>query len=91
MVSFFSSFGISSVGFTVAAEIMPENIKNASVSFCGCVYWFSSVLVSMATALIGYYGVMLGLAIICLTGANFIHLKMPETRRKSHNEIIKSL
>lgn len=39
-VIFVASLGILTLPFTVMAEIMPEKIKDASLSFCMSLLWF---------------------------------------------------
>lgn len=94
-VLFLSQFGILSLPFVVLAEIMPQKIKDGCVSFCMSLLWLLSFIIRKYLPLlmesIGFHGSMFLFAGICLCGAAFIILCMPETKMKSHEEIMKSL
>lgn len=92
-IIFFLSLGIQSLTFTIITEIMPEKIKDVGLTFCGALHWvltfLNFVLFRIAFAYLGM-GYAVVSAIICLTGAIYVHFKVPETKGKSHQEIIKS-
>lgn len=92
---FISSIGITSLTLPVVSEIMPEQIKDAGVSFCTVILFFASFVnlkyLPLLTETLGFYGSMYLFALICLCLTLFIILFMPETKGKSHAEIMKSL
>lgn len=94
-VIFLSQFGVLSLPFVVLAEIMPQKIKDGSVSFCMSFLWILSFIarkfLPLLIELIGFHGCMFLFAGICLCGAVFIFTFMPETKCKSHEEIMRSL
>lgn len=94
-VVFVSMLGVLSLPFVVLAEILPEKIKDACVSFCMAISWiFSFITIKYLPALnelIGFHGSMFLFAGICVCGAIFILLFMPETKGLSHAEIMRSL
>lgn len=76
-------------------ELMPEKIKDGSVAFCMGISWIFSFItikyLPLLNDLIGFYGSMFLFAGICVCAAVFIIVFMPETKRKTHEEIMKSL
>lgn len=74
---------------------MPERIKDGCVSFCMSLLWtFSFIIIKylpMLMELLGFHGSMYLFAGICIAGAAFIVTVMPETKCKTHEEIMKSL
>lgn len=94
-VLFVSQLGVLSLPFVVLAEIMPYKIKDTSVTCCMSLLWILSFItrkyLPLLIQLIGFHGSMFLFAGICLCGAAFVILFMPETKMKSHEEIMKSL
>lgn len=89
------SLGVLSLPLVVISEIMPEKIKDAAVSFCMSLLWifaFTAVkYLPFLTELLGFHGSMFLFAGICVLAAAFIILFVPETKGKSHEEIMNSL
>lgn len=94
-VVFVSQLGVLSLPFIVLAEIMPEKIKDACVSFCMSLLWIFAFIIlkyyPMLNDLLGFHGSMYLFSGVCVGGAVFVILFMPETKCKSHEEIMKSL
>lgn len=94
-VVFVSQLGVLSLVFIVLAEIFPEKIKDGCVSFCMSLLWlFSFIIIKYLPLLmevLTFYGSMYLFAAICMAGTVFILSVMPETKCKSHAEIMKSL
>lgn len=94
-VVFVSQLGVLSLPFIVLSEIMPEKIKDAAVSFCMSLLWLLVFItlkfLPILNELIGMYNSMFVFAVCCLLGALFIITSIPETKCKSHHEIMKSL
>lgn len=93
--TFISSIGITALTLTIVSEIMPERIKDACVSFC-VILLFSLSFINLKflpflTDTLGFYGSMYLFAGICISLTIFIMLFMPETKGRSHAEIMKSL
>lgn len=90
-----TSVGIQALAFTVITEIMPERIKESGVTFCTMLMWIFAFInikfLPLITTAITFHGAMFLYAAICLIGAVFILLIMPETKGKNHEEIMKSL
>lgn len=93
-IIFFASLGMESLTYTIITEIMPEKVKDAGLTFCGALqYLITFIYIMLANLGVGVFGlgfVAIISPIICLAGAKFIHLKMPETKGKNQNEIMKS-
>lgn len=81
--------------YQVLVEIMPEKIKDACVSFCMTLLWFFAFVnikyLPSFIDVLGFHWTMFIFAGICLFGALFTILFIPETKGKSHDEIMKSL
>lgn len=93
---FFFAFEIlQSVAITVVVEIMPQCIKSAGVTFCIMLMWiFAFVNIKFLPSLTGaitFHGAMFLYTAICSIGAVIIWIFLPETKAKSHEEIMKSL
>lgn len=92
---FMATLGILPLVLIVVAEIMPEKIKDACVSFCMTLLWvFGFISIKFLPSLItelGFHSAMFIFAGVCLFGAVFIIFVVPETKQKSHEEIMKSL
>lgn len=94
-VLFLSQVGVLSLPFVVLAEIMPQKIKDGSVSFCMSLLWLLSFIsrkyLPLLIDLIDFHGCMFLFAGISVCGAIFIISYMPETKCRTHEEIMKSL
>lgn len=116
---FISSFGIQPLTLMILVEIMPEKIKDASVSFCMTLLWlfgkdFSLSIFFIGDLLIkhliiqnlafinikflpsfieilGFHWTMYMFSLVCIFGVLFTISVIPETKGKSHEEIMKSL
>ena len=91
---FFGFLGFQSLQFTLFTEYMPERIKDVGLTFCIVCSWILKLAFTAFVFVIGEgigdYVVALILAVICLASVFTIHLKIPETKGKSHQEIMKS-
>ena len=94
-VMFVSSLAILPLPPVVLAEIMPEKIKDACVSFCLSLLWiFSFITIKCLPFLsenLGFHGTMFLFACVCMFCAIFFIFFMPETKGKTYREIMKSL
>lgn len=94
-VLFITSVGIQALAFTVVTEIMPEKIKDAGVTVCNMLMWIFAFInikfLPLLTDTITFHGAMFMYAVICLIGAVIISAFLPETKSKSHDEIMESL
>lgn len=95
VVVFVSMLGILSLPFLCLAELLPEKIKDASVAFCMAISWIFSFItikyLPLLNQMIEFHGSMFLFAGICVCAAGFIISFMPETKCKTHNQIMKSL
>lgn len=82
-----SSLGIQTLLFTIISEIMPGNIKEA----CVAQYFINMKYLPLLIDTIGFHGAMYMFAGVCLIGVTILNSIMPETKGKSHEEIMKSL
>lgn len=93
IVIFFSSLGIQTLTFTITTEILPVKIKDVGLTFCNALFWGLTFLnFGLYRIAIDYMGrslIVIASAIICSVGAAYIHFKIPETKNKSHQEIMK--
>lgn len=94
-VIFIAAFAVLTLPFLVISEIMPEKIKDFGTGVCNGLLWIWAFLVikylPLLTDLLGFYGTMFSFAGLCLMSAAFIILKMPQTKGKSYDEIIRAL
>lgn len=94
-VLFLLALAVSSIGMTVTAEVMPDKIKDFGLAYAGVLNMLSTFIVvkSLPTvsALIGWHGCMFIFATICLFGAIFVSIYLPETKGKSYDEIMNSV
>lgn len=95
IVLFFSSLGIQTLTFAISTEIFAEKIKEVALAFCNALFWGLTFLnVGLFSIVFDYLGmghIVIASAIICSAGAIYIHFKVPETKGKSHQEIMKLL
>lgn len=94
-IIFVVALGILTVPIILMSEIMPERIKDAGVSLCMTLLWaFSFTAIKCLPLLIGlleFHGIMFLFAGICICCTLFTILFVPETKGKSHDEIMISL
>lgn len=94
-VIFVAALGILSIVIIVLSEIMPEKVKDFGVSVCMSLLWtFSFITIKylpLLTELLGFDGSMFLFAGVCVACELFIIFYMPETKGKSHEEIMESL
>lgn len=90
-----SQMGVLSLPFVVLNEIMPEKIKDGCCTFCMSILWLFSFITRkyfpLLIDLICLHGSIFLFAGVCVCGAVFVLTFMPETKCKSHAEIMKSL
>lgn len=95
LVLFLAAWGILTLPFLVIAETMPENLKDLLTSFCVALIWaleFALIkFLPFLNEILGFHGSLFLFAGICLTGTVLIALFVPETKGKSHEEIMKML
>lgn len=94
-VIFVASLGILTLPLIVISETMPEKIKDTSVSFCMSLLWiFSFICIKYLQLLIdvfSFHGSMFLFSGVCIGSAIFVILFLPETKNRSHEEIMRSL
>lgn len=92
---FIANLGIMSLPFLVISEVMPEKLKNFGSSFCMALVWICSFIMVKSlpdlSIALGLHGIMFLFAGVCLSGALFILLRVPETKGRSHEEIMNLL
>lgn len=92
---FTASLAITSLPFTVIAELMPEKLKDFGVTFCLAFMSASTFTVlkcfPLLTELIGLHGCMFLFGGVCLSCTIFYILFVPETKGKSYEQIMISL
>lgn len=93
--NFTASLGMQTLTIPIISEIMPEKIKNITVSFCMTLLSILQMLTSkyllfMFDAL-GFHWAMLIFAGVCIFGTLFILVQMPETKGRSHGDIMRAL
>lgn len=93
--TFISLLGVQSLTITVIAEIMPEKIKEFGVTLCMMLLWlllfFNFKFQPTLIEWIGFHWSIFIFASVCIFGASFTLAYIPETKGKSHAEIMKSL
>lgn len=94
-VIFIANWAILTLPFLVISEIMPKQLKEFGISFCMTLLWsFAFIMIKCLPILnesLGFHGSMFAFAGVCVASALFIMLRMPETKGKSHDEIMNSL
>lgn len=94
-VSFISVVGILILPVSILPEIMPEHIKEIAVGFCMSFNWISAFInmkyapLLMETIGLDFYSFVF--AAICLACTIIILIFLPETKNKSHEEIMEML
>lgn len=95
VANFTASLGIQTLTIPIISEIMPEKIKNTGVSFGMTFYMILQILTSKYLLLVfeefGFHWAMFGFATIISIGTSFILINMPETKGKSHEQIMREL
>lgn len=95
VANFTASLGIQTLTIPIISEIMPEKIKNTGVSFGMTFYMILQILTSKYLLLVfeefGFHWAMFGFATIISFGTSFILINMPETKGKSHEQIMREL
>ena len=88
------SAGISAVTFSLVAEIIPLRVRGIGMGLAMLVNWSFSALTaglfSSYEALVRPWGAFWMFSVACLFSAIFVAIFVPETRRKSLEEIEKS-
>lgn len=94
-VIFIAAWAILTLPFLVISEVLPVKIKDFGLSFCMTLVWILSFLtvklLPILTSTFGFHGTMFIFAGCCLFSTIFIISCMPETRGKSHEEIMNIL
>lgn len=89
------SLGISTLSFSVTAEILPENLREFGVSVCNTISGMNAfiVLKFMPTLChtLGFHGTMFLFGGVCIPTLLFVIFYMPETKGKSYEEIMNLL
>ena len=92
---FVQAFAISTLPITVAAELLPANLREYGVPFCNAVTGASAFTVLKFTpflsGLIGLHGTLFLFAGFCILGNLFVIFYVPETKGKNYDEIMKLL
>lgn len=92
---FLANWGLTTLTFLVIAEIFPEKLRDYGVLFCNAFLsttaFFVTKFLPILTEVLGTDGCMFLFAFVCLLGSVFIIFVMPETKGKSHGEIMKML
>lgn len=94
-VIFIASFAILTLPFLVISEVMPEKLKDFGQTFCMNFVWITTFimvkLLPFMTDSLGLHGAMFSFAVVCILGAIFVLLYLPETKGKSYEQIMNSL
>lgn len=95
IVLFLAAWAILTLPFVVVSETMPEKMKEFGTACCVALVWSLEFILIKCLPLLmetlGFYGSLFMFAGICLSSAIVIALFMPETKGKSHEEIMKML
>lgn len=94
-VILFTSFVINSVTYVVITEVMPPKIKEFGISFYITLVFFFECCIELempfAFETLTLDEIMFLFAGICLAGAAFVVMFVPETKGKSSEKILDSL
>lgn len=92
---FIQSLAVSTLSFTVTAEILPDNLREFGTSFCNMSLSISAFLVlkfmPWLCITVGLHGTMFLFAGFSFACTLFIIAFLPETKSKTYEEIMKSL
>lgn len=94
-VIFIASCGLRNLPFVVISEILPEKVKDLVMSLCMSLIWllgfFAVKFLPFLFSTLGFHGSMFLFTAVCIAGVVFIILIVPETKGKSHAEIMELL
>lgn len=94
-VIFIASFAILTLPFLVISEVMPEKLKDFGQTLCMNFMWITTFimvkLLPFITDSLGLHGAMFLFAVVCVLGAIFVLMYLPETKGKSYEQIMNSL
>lgn len=94
-VLFIASWAIVTLPPLIISEVMPEKLKDLGTSVSNTVLWSCQFLMlkflPILMELLGFHNAMFMFASICLFGALFIILQVPETKNRSYDEIMNAL
>lgn len=86
LVVFCQTIGLSTLIFTLPAEILPQSLREFGISFCNTVLSISAFIVvkfmPYMCNVLGMYGVMYWFAGVCIPTMLFIIFYVPETKGK---------
>lgn len=89
------SLGVSTLSYTVTAEVMPENIKEIGITISNLVIGVTGTLVlqfmNNLDDAIGQFGTMYLFGGFSIPAALFVIFYVPETKNKSYQEIMEAL
>lgn len=86
-ILFVGAWGMLSLPFVIIAEVLPEKMKDFGATLCLTFIWFCLTIFEC----LDFHGTMFLFAGICLSSAIIIILFLPETKGKSHDEIMEML
>lgn len=91
----FNAIGILPLPIPIVSEILPTQLKSFGISFFIAFMWtlvfINAKCFPVLIGAIEFHWTMYIYAITCSIGIGFIAIFLPETKRKSHSEIMKSL
>lgn len=94
-VLFVANIAVLTLPLVVISEILPTNVKDFGLSICMTVLWTFAFIVTKFlpfwNQVLGFHGDMFLFASICLAGELFIFLFVPETKGKSHKQIVETM
>lgn len=95
IVIFLGTMGITTLPYTVIGEVMPHALKDFGVSFCMMLLslcsFFALKFLPLLIDTLGLHSAMFLFSGVCVAGTVFIIFEVPETKGKSHEEIMNSL
>lgn len=91
-VLFMANIAILTIPVLAISEVMPEKVKDFGLTLCMALLWIFSYItikyLPFLTDVLDIHGTVFVFAAVCVCGAVFMFLFVPETKGRSYEEIM---